>query len=65
MKLPNRIEQAIQKVESYLGGQSGLRAGVPRLRELRAAIEDHLREQRFPEGNRSVAEISPEGETPS
>lgn len=43
MKLPKAIEKEIQDIEEYLGSLRGQTAGPPRLRSLRAVIEEELR----------------------
>ena len=44
MRLPDAIEREIQQLEMAEERRGGQHAGVPRLRDLRWAIEKHLRE---------------------
>ena len=43
MLLPNKIEKELQVIESWLWHLPGQKAGNPRLRDLRYAIEEFLR----------------------
>lgn len=43
MRLPDPIEQAIRDIESEWAQRPGQKAGTPRARDLRWAIEDMMR----------------------
>ena len=44
MRLPPTIEKELQSVESWMAKLPGQHAGVPRLRDLRYAIEQFMKE---------------------
>lgn len=46
MKLPREVEKEIQEIEQRLGSLPGMKAGLPRLRALRSAVEEALRVKR-------------------
>ena len=47
MRLPTNIERALQEVEGYLASLPGQHAGTPRLRNVRYAIEDYMKENKL------------------
>lgn len=44
MRLPPRIEHELRELESYLAATTRQQAGSPRLRAIRSAIEEFMRD---------------------